>query len=388
MVRNELCPLCGSATEPLLHLQFSAKMGLPADVGIRYCASENFLFVAAGSSSAYDEYYRSLANDSYHAELSPDNLHSPIAQLQRRNLSAALGSYLDKKRKVLDFGCGEAALLVELAAEFPPSTFIGFDPSPGAQIGTKKADLLGLKNLRIASFAEISDAGPYDLIIVSHVLEHLLDFGLLDLLNTLLTDTGLLYVEVPNALQYEHYRRREFLYYFDRLHLNHFTPQSLARLTANHGFQFVERLEYAFPYRDGEQYPALGILFRRGKQIAAVSSPSVMEAAERYISAEKQRAKVIAAGFDSYPSVLVWGAGDNFYRAMSNNGPLSQLQHIVVLDSRAQEITIENRKFTTASPAKGIQCNPWPVIITISANHQAISDQVHEIDPNRPVFFV
>ncbi|MFZ0747162.1 MAG: class I SAM-dependent methyltransferase [Terracidiphilus sp.] len=388
MMRNERCPLCGSETDLVIQLRLNAKMNIPAEPGIRHCASDNFLFVANGCQTDYDEYYKSLANDSYHAELSGRSTRSPISELQRGRLVQALGEFFDRSRKVLDFGCGEASLLVELAIEFPASTFWGFDPGPAAQIGTKKAKALNLDNLSIADLETSTLYGPYDLVVASHVIEHLLDFDVLHLLNTLLGEGGLLYIEVPNALQYIEYERREFLYYFDRLHVNHFTPQSLTRLVAVHGFGYVRHFEYAFPYRDGNEYPALGMLFRKGREICGISSPSILDTARRYISQEKERAKAVAGQLNACEGVLVWGAGDNLHRSAENGGPLSNLQNMVVLDRRPQEISIGGRKYITQDPQEGIRRYSWPVVITVSEGRKSLGDLVRQIDPQRPVFFV
>src|SRR5580704_6136196 len=169
-MRNDRCPICGSESPSILLLHFGRKMNLPTEVTIRHCASENFLFIASSAShSHYDEYYKSLANDSYHAEVARGSIRSPIAKMQQKCLLDLLGTFFTHPRDVLDFGCGEASLLVELASEFPTSRFHGFDPSPASQIGLQKAKTLGLNNLLV------SDLGPreanYDLIIASHVLE-------------------------------------------------------------------------------------------------------------------------------------------------------------------------------------------------------------------------
>lgn len=306
-MRSQHCPLCGSRAESVLHLQFNQKMKLPTDLEIGHCARDNFLFVAAGCQTDYDEYYSALANDSVHAEVSHGNARSPISQLQKDHLVAALGGFFAGSRKVLDFGCGEASLLVELASDFPASTFFGFDPSPAAETGSNKAKALGLENLSIANLKAIAEHGPYDLIIASHVVEHLLDFDLLHLLNGLLHENGLFYAEVPDSLQYETRKRIEFLYYFDRLHVNHFTPQSLARLAAKYGFSYLRQLEYAFPYWDGGEYPALGMLFRKAAGDTEISSPSLLEAARRYIWREKERATDTAKQLDAFGGILVWG---------------------------------------------------------------------------------
>ena len=221
----------------MLQVHFNQKMKLPTEVTIRHCALDNFLFVANGNQDSYDEYYKTLANDSYHLEIAGGDLHSPIAQLQRDHFVKLLGEVFQQPRKVLDFGCGEAWLLTELAREFPFSSFSGFDPSPAAPIGSEKVRALGLTNLRIDR--QPPSGTTYDLVIASHVLEHLIDFDLVQFWSSLLTENGILYVEVPHALEYASHERMEFLYYFDRLHGNHFTPQALAALVAKHRFGYI-----------------------------------------------------------------------------------------------------------------------------------------------------
>jgi 2-polyprenyl-3-methyl-5-hydroxy-6-metoxy-1,4-benzoquinol methylase len=385
-MRNDRCPICGSESAEVLHLHFNTKMSLPTEISIRHCASDNFLFMANGDQECYDAYYKSLANDSYHAELAGCDLHSPIAKLQRDQLALLLDGFFCQPKNVLDFGCGEGWLLLELASEFPSSIFRGFDPSPGAAIGSLRAQKLGLKKLTISD-QKPSDAS-YDLIIASHVVEHLLNFELLHTWNSLLSKNGLLYIEVPNSLQYASQERGEFLYYFDRIHVNHFTPQALVRLLAAYGFGYVGRCEYNFPYRDGGEYPALGMLFRKGQEAVEISSQSIREKAMRYISQEQGRAKALSEQLKTFEGVLVWGAGDNFYRSSENGGPLSDLPTIIVLDKRPQVITIGGRTWTTQIPAEGIRRSGWPVIITVSEGRQAISQQVKEIDPSRQVFFL
>jgi 2-polyprenyl-3-methyl-5-hydroxy-6-metoxy-1,4-benzoquinol methylase len=387
-IRGDDCPICGSATDFVLQLQFNSKMSLPKTPEIRHCASDNFLFVASGSQANYDEYYKSLANDTVHAEVSGGSPRSMISKRQQGYLVKALDGLFEQPRTVFDFGCGEASLLVELASEFPSSTFFGFDPGPAAQIGSKKATILGLENLSIADMGATAANGPFDLVIASHVVEHPIDFDVLHLLKALLADDGFLYIEVPNSLDYEEQQRQEFLYYFDRLHVNHFAPQSLARLAAMYGFAYVTHFNYTFPYRDGGEYPALGILFRKGQEEVNIRSPNILEGAKRYISREQDRAKQISAQFDDYEGVLVWGAGDNFFRSMGNGGPLSGLRNIVVLDRRAQEIAINGHVYSTMNPAEGIQSRSWPVIVTVSEARKSLVEQVKQIDSQRNVFFV
>ncbi len=354
--------------------------------------------MAGGRQSDYDQYYAAVANDTYHQEVAADDVRSPIARLQSGHLVAALNQANDgalvgneffaRPRRVLDFGCGGASLLLELASRFPSSSFVGFEPGPTAAIAVKHARLLGLKNLTMAGLDEASSLGPYDLVIASHVIEHVLDFDLFALLRGLLAEGGILYIEVPNPPQYESYGRREFLYYFDRLHVNHFTPQALARLAARHGIGYLSHFEYAFPYRDGGDYPALGMVLRKGEDIVDLASPGILDSVSRYIAKEEQKAEQMAKALAEFDGVLVWGAGDNFYRSAAKGGPLCGLRNMVVLDRRPREIVVGDRVHQAIDPQTGIRNFNWPVVVTVSEGRNEISRQVAEIDPERRVLFI
>jgi 2-polyprenyl-3-methyl-5-hydroxy-6-metoxy-1,4-benzoquinol methylase len=362
-------------------------MQLPTEIELRHCNNDNFLFLAGGRQSDYDEYYAAVANDSYHQEVSDGSARSPISALQNDHLVSALGDFFTTSQKVLDFGCGEASLLVELAINFPSSTLFGFEPGPAQVTASHKAKTLHLDNLSVVSLDECTKEAPYDLIIVSHVFEHLLDFELVHLLHGMLTNDGWLYVEVPNAQDYSSHQRVEFLYYFDRLHVNHFTPQALSRLLANFGFGYIKHFEYAFPYRDGGDYSALGMIFQKGGDSIDITSPRIIDSANRYVDQEKVRAKTVANRLASFEGVLIWGVGDNFYRSIENGGPLVNLTNLVLLDRRPQEVIIGERVYQTVAPETGILQYSWPVVVTISEGRKEISRQITNLDPNRHILY-
>ena len=261
--------------------------------------------------------------------------------------------------------------------------FFGFDPGPGAKIGSQKANLLDLSNMEITDLKASDRGDSYDLVIASHVMEHVLDFRLLLHLNGLLAENALLYVEVPNSLRYESYHRREFLYYFDRLHVNHFTPQAAATLAAAYGFGYVRHFEYAFPYRDGADFPGLGCYLEKEHNESRYPRRKSLDAANRYIAQERRRAETVVKQFDKFEGILVWGgSSDNLFRSAENGGPLSGPLKMVLLDRRQQEIVIGKRRWSTVDPEEGILRNPWPVVITISEGRLSVSEEVKRIDPS------
>jgi len=83
----------------------------------------------------------------------------------------------------------------------------------------------------------------FDAITLWHVLEHLHELnGSWQQFGRLLKDTGRLFIAVPNHQSYDasHYKAQWAAYDVPR-HLWHFSPDSLATLARNHGFQIIEK---------------------------------------------------------------------------------------------------------------------------------------------------
>ena len=131
----------------------------------------------------------------------------------------------------------------------------------------------------------------------------------------------------------------------------------------------------------------LSARFQKGKAWQSISSPSLLESARRYIAQEKDKARALADQLNGYEGVLVWGAGDNFYRSSENSGPLSGLSNMIVLDRRPQEYGAR-QIIETVNPQEGIRCFPWPVAVTVSEGRESISERIAQIDPFRRVFFI
>ena len=102
----------------------------------------------------------------------------------------------------------------------------GIDPSPTCVQEAEKTP--GVRGF-VGSLSEMPKAvSPYNVVVLSHVLEHVRDVHpALENLKVQMRTGSLLYVEVPDAARYADYAWSPFQD-FNTEHINHFSPQFLS----------------------------------------------------------------------------------------------------------------------------------------------------------------
>lgn len=309
---NFACPLCHHRANRFFSLRFRKKKFLPDDVAFMYCSSCNFIFTAPRNEKDYLQYYMTCKND----QLS-DELHSEHYNIQLKNISKYVS--LTRKISVLDFGCGSGGLLATLRRNYPINSYVGFDPNleqiEGVSCLHDTAQLLGKK---------------FDLIICSHVFEHAVDPYFLNF-SSLLSQQGAIYVEVPDPRRYAHMPRKEYLYYLDRIHINHFSYKSMIKLFSHYNLYCSQFGDFSFTYKDGLQYPTFFMIFTRDKKsnFPIPQEKDLYTSLNEYISSEKKKKKINS-------DILIYGFGDNFFRSRQPGGPLAQAHILGVIDQNAK----------------------------------------------------
>jgi SAM-dependent methyltransferase len=146
-----------------------------------------------------------------------------------RRLVASLGAALGARERgrLLDFGCGNGAMLAAFSDEWPDWDLYGSDLNDKS-IATLQT-IPRFKELFIAPIDNIR--GRFDLISLIHSLEHLPEpLGMLRQLGSLLESSGRLFVQVPDAIQNPY----DFLV---ADHLMHFTADILQFLSRLAGYE-------------------------------------------------------------------------------------------------------------------------------------------------------
>jgi len=134
----------------------------------------------------------------------------------------------DKKIAILDLACGHGALIASLKNE-GYHDLLGIDHSSEQVALAYKLGISEVRKEDLNLFLEGSRTKRYDLIFLMDILEHLEKqevFDVLDRVNLLLNDGGMVVIHVPNAAGIFGMRIR----YGDFTHQNAFTPQSVKQV--------------------------------------------------------------------------------------------------------------------------------------------------------------
>lgn len=168
---------------------------------------------------------------------------APVERLfewQKKRSIARLAGGLGTGR-MLDIGCGSgytASLFAQngwsvTGVEFSNDTAVHARETYNIDVVTTVSEL----------------EGPFDLILVNHVLEHYFEpKKLLDECSRLLSPTGRLIIAVPNFSSFQSRFGRESWFHRDLpIHLFHFTEGGLAKLLTSSGYVLVSRSHADWP---------------------------------------------------------------------------------------------------------------------------------------------
>jgi 2-polyprenyl-3-methyl-5-hydroxy-6-metoxy-1,4-benzoquinol methylase len=290
---HRVCPVCGEDSSELVH-QIPFADGYTQEVSVCTCG----MGYASKTPTADYEQCSNYA--------SPDSIGSgdTVRDRSRHTETVDIISqhFPDKSISILDIGCARGGLLSELRSR-------GYENAQGIDPSRDCVDACTAKGL-VASQGRLEDEpqGQYDLVILSHVLEHVWDVpravkGILGRVK------GSVYVEVPDAYLYEKYIVCPFLD-FNREHINHFSSHHLSM--AMKGFQVVISGTRELPIVGGK-YPAIWGIYQLSSTWKSFSKESLRDSLKSY--AEKctkamevigDRLKLDISGRD----IAIWGYGE------------------------------------------------------------------------------
>jgi SAM-dependent methyltransferase len=231
-----VCPHCSGGNFRLLATQ--ERSGLPTSVNI--CLDCALVFTNPRLSNKFlrDHYirdYRDIERGSR------DDLHEFMFNLQASKgpilweFIRAGGAQFSDSARITDIGCGEGGLVDWFCKNSGAGTFIGFELNGAA------ADYGRAKGLDVRAVEFSPSDGPYDLVVLEQVLEHLSSPG--DLLAAIAGGQkagAWLYIGVPGVLNFPKGYDHNFIAYLQYGHMFHYCLYTLERLLVPFGYRLAK----------------------------------------------------------------------------------------------------------------------------------------------------
>lgn len=222
------CPICGKDNKTVLHRQKLApsETTIIGSYDVVVCLDCGFAFADdLPPQEDFNAYYSELSK--YEYDYTNESHQEKIYEFLRPYCK-------DKNMKILDIGCSTGGLLKQFK-DNGYKDLIGLDPSiKCVEIVNSRGIPCWHKNLY-----ELEADQCFDLIILSSVLEHLVDLhGAMKKIKSLLKPYGRLFVEVPNCTRFHHNIISPFQQ-FSTEHINYFSHTSLRNLLEIYNFRKV-----------------------------------------------------------------------------------------------------------------------------------------------------
>jgi 2-polyprenyl-3-methyl-5-hydroxy-6-metoxy-1,4-benzoquinol methylase len=331
---------------------------------------------------AYDQYYRDLSKYE-DASVATGGGDDPADRQRLDELAKFLTAQIETDARVLDIGCGNGGLLIALR-EYGFTDLTGFDPAIACveRIQSQGIPAYAL-TLPLADPVAISERlGLFDLIVLSHVLEHVFDVkAVLASLLPLLTANGYLYLETPDPTRYSNDGFPP-LYFFDSEHINHLSAESLAYLAETLGLVPQVCGQKALILANGSAYPAVFSLLRNGgtPNIPKDTGPRLYQPLLTYLQKsladlEPLRERILSLIGNHRPFAL-WGAGSLSQRLVGTPWfPRDNLCAVVDRDRKKHGLSFAGQ--IIASPEVGLRNLPDNALVLCAA---AITSKAIEKD--------
>lgn len=381
------CPICSQSNGTVLHTQhfsLQEKSILPSFYDVVTCDNCGFCFADTNATQEdYDKYYNEMSKYEDKSTGTGGGL-SPLDKLRMNTVVDLLNKFIpDKNKGIADIGCANGGML-SCFKESGYNNLIGIDISQACVDNVKE---LGFESYfgGIFTLEKIKDK-KFDVVTVSHVMEHIRDLKVAAKnLSSLIADNGLLYIEVPDASKYEKFYFVPY-YYFDCEHINHFNITALNNLFLGEGLECLYYEEKSIVVSADKEYPVLRVVFKKTSK----NSNQKIEKDEKVASSIREYIKLSESNstfselnsfIQSKEEVFVWGAGMYTLRLLQDSklGECN-IQYYIDKDSNKQGNKLNEISITSPEILK--QHKNTPIIIASAIHGKAIKEEIVLIDGN------
>ena len=292
----------------------------------------------------------------------------------------------DENARILDIGCATGGLIKWLNNLGFKQTS-GIDPSEDCVRLTKESTG---KDAWKGSLNSIPQGiGKFDLVILSHVVEHVQDVAsVVKTLKDLVSPTGLVYIEVPNAAKYQDFIIAPFQD-FNTEHINHFSIQSLLNLFRS-GWSLTETGEKLLKIQADLFYPAAYIVAQHNEAAPArilKMDSQLRLSIESYIKLSRSMIERIDAQIRSLleggKNIIVYGTGQLAMKLLKDTClSKANIEFFVDANPLNQGKLLQGKPIH--SPSKILESNA-PILVASLVNAESIRSDIREMSCPNPV---
>lgn len=238
------CPLCGR-NQFIPYIHCTDTLVSQRVFCIQQCSNCQLLLTnPRPDANTIGQYYQSDAYISHDdtrtgvMDIAYRTVRSYTLQQKEKLIREAVG----QAGQLLDYGCGTGAFLE--TCQQKNWQVQGYEPDPDA----RKLATARTKQPIINDVNAITAAGPFDVITLWHVLEHVADLtNTINLFNQSLRVGGSLVIAVPNPMSADANQFGQHWAAYDvPRHLYHFAPDVLSRLVKTSGFILEKKVPMKF----------------------------------------------------------------------------------------------------------------------------------------------
>lgn len=336
---------------------------------------------------AYDELYARQSR--YAAGPAAHATDSDRDSARFRAMAAEIGALVpERSARIVDVGCANGGMLAALKERGFTHLF-GIDPSPGC---VERTSAIPGVAARVGSLFDMpSDVGPFDVLVLSHVLEHVRDVkAALANIKRAMKPGAVLYVEVPDASRYADFAWSPFQD-FNTEHINHFSLVTLANVLRVCGYRPLRSGAKEILSAPGMPYPAIYWFARNEDAAAAAEIKRDVTLGER-LRVYTERSTALMRHIDRGlrealardPRVIVWGTGELTAKLLADTA-LGAATITAFVDGNPVNQGRVLRGLRIQAPSD-LTSSEQPIVVASILHHDAIARAIRTRGLRNPIF--
>lgn len=327
------CPFCGNGEADLLkEMLFCHEEGFPFPdrFGVGCCVRCGFIYHCTEAvPEDFRTYYTTQAK---YTLAGIGGAGDGRDRVRYEAVFQRIKDFISTDDEVVDIGCGCGGLLGMLRERHFRHLY-GIDASPGCVDSLRRLGIDG--EVRILEAVE-ETARRFDVVLLSHVAEHLYDpERLFAGITRMLNPSGVFYVEVPDASRYRDYPAAPF-HYFDFEHINHFSRAYLEHLLRRSGFHLLVSGCSTMKIVPDVEYPICFAVGRTGADAASsgagIVDPELRCSVQDYLEASEARGRAMRIPEHvKNGKMFIWGMGA-YGKRLLNTPELKKIGFTAIID--------------------------------------------------------